>query len=78
MYNGTIMINAGFDQESGNRVIEEGDADLVAYAKLYISNPDLVERFRANAELAEWDADTFYVPGKKGYTDYPTLETADA
>jgi N-ethylmaleimide reductase len=78
MYDGTIMINAGFDQESGNKVIKEGNADLVAYAKLYISNPDLVERFRANTELAEWDKDTFYTPGKEGYTDYPKLEAVGA
>ncbi|MAL16415.1 MAG: alkene reductase [Balneola sp.] len=78
MYDGTIMINAGFDQESGNKVIEEGNADLVAFAKMYISNPDLVERFRGNSDLAEWDEDTFYTPGTKGYTDYPKLEEVEA
>ncbi|MDO6759518.1 alkene reductase [Tamlana sp. 2_MG-2023] len=71
LYNGTLMINAGFDEDSGNAIIEEGNADLVAFAKLYISNPDLVERFTLNKEMAEWDEDTFYVPGAKGYTDYP-------
>ncbi|PIB31935.1 alkene reductase [Gaetbulibacter sp. 5U11] len=71
LYNGTLMINAGFDQEKGNKVIENGDADLVAYGKLFISNPDLVERFENNFELAEWDEDTFYTTGPKGYTDYP-------
>lgn len=71
LYNGTLMINAGFDQEKGNKVIENGDADLVAYGKLFISNPDLVERFENNLELAEWDEDTFYTTGPKGYTDYP-------
>ncbi|HEA28590.1 MAG TPA: alkene reductase [Leeuwenhoekiella sp.] len=77
-YNGTLMINAGFDQESGNKIIDEGDADLVAYGKLYISNPDLEERFALNAPLADWDEDTFYSQGKKGYTDYSKLtpETA--
>lgn len=74
IYQGNLMINAGFDQESGNRVIEEGHADLVAYGKLFISNPDLPIRFAKNAELADWDQDTFYVPGEKGYTDYPKLE----
>ncbi|WP_435414948.1 alkene reductase [Polaribacter aestuariivivens] len=74
IYNGTLMINAGFDQKSGNKIIEEGNADLVAFGKLYISNPDLVERFEKNQELADWDQETFYVPGKKGYTDYPKLE----
>ncbi len=72
LYNGTLMINAGFDQEKGNKVIEDGDADLVAYGKLFISNPDLVARFENNLELAEWDEDTFYTTGEKGYTDYPT------
>jgi N-ethylmaleimide reductase len=64
------MINAGFNQEKGNAVIEDGDADLVSFAKLYISNPDLVERFENNLELADWDQDTFYTPGEKGYIDY--------
>lgn len=70
IYKGTLMINAGFDQEKGNAVIERGDADLVSFGKLYISNPDLVERFAENLPLAEWDQDTFYTPGKKGYLDY--------
>ena len=71
IYNGTLIINAGFTQETGNKVIENGDADLVAYGKPYISNPDLVERFENNVKLAEWDEDTFYTTGEKGYTDYP-------
>ncbi|TXD49245.1 alkene reductase [Polaribacter sp. IC073] len=71
LYNGTLMINSAFDQEKGNKVIEEGLADLVAYGKPYISNPDLVERFENNLELATWDKDTFYTTGAKGYTDYP-------
>ncbi|MFT7352523.1 MAG: N-ethylmaleimide reductase [Flavobacterium sp.] len=71
LYNGTLMINSEFDQEKGNKVLEEENADLVAYGKLYISNPDLVERFENNLELTKWDEDTFYVPGAKGYTDYP-------
>ncbi len=71
LYNGTLMINGGFDQDSGNEVIASGNADLVAYGKPYISNPDLVERFEHGIELADWDKDTFYTPGKEGYTDYP-------
>jgi N-ethylmaleimide reductase len=74
LYKGNLMINAGFDQDSGNKVIEDGNADMVAYAKLFISNPDLPIRFEKNAELQDWDEDTFYAPGKKGYTDYPKLE----
>lgn len=71
LYNGTLIINAGFDQDSGNEVIASGNADLVAFGKPYISNPDLVERFEKGLELADWDKDTFYTPGKEGYTDYP-------
>ena len=74
LYKGNLMINAGFNQESGNKVIEEKNADMVAFGKLFISNPDLPTRFEKNADLAEWDEDTFYVAGKKGYTDYPRLE----
>ena len=70
IYKGTLMINSNFDQEKGNQVIEDGDADLVAYGKPYISNPDLVERFEQGVELTDWDQDTFYTPGHKGYTDY--------
>jgi len=77
IYKGNLMINAHFDRESGNKVIEEGDADMVAYGKPYISNPDLVERFAAKAELAEYDTDSFYTPGHKGYTDYPKLEEVE-
>lgn len=74
IYQGTLMINNGFDQEKGNKVIAEGTADLVSFGKLFISNPDLPIRFKKNAPLAQWDTNTFYTPGAKGYTDYPLLE----
>ncbi len=71
IYKGTLMINAGFDQKKGNAVIERGDADLVSFGKLYVSNPDLVERFAQGIPMTEWDDKTFYTPGEKGYLDYP-------
>ena len=74
LYKGNLMINAGFDQDSGNKVIEEGHADMIAFGKLFISNPDLPVRFKKNAEMQDWDQDTFYAIGKEGYTDYPKLE----
>lgn len=74
IYKGKLIINANFDQEKGNQFILEGLADAVAYGKPFVSNPDLVERFAAGRELAEWDVDTFYTPGVKGYTDYPFME----
>ncbi|MFZ0490153.1 MAG: alkene reductase [Salegentibacter sp.] len=78
IYEGTLMINAEFDQESGNKVIEEGNADMVSFGKLFISNPDLPERLASNAPLADWDKDTFYTTGEKGYTDYPTYKEETA
>jgi N-ethylmaleimide reductase len=76
MYKGTLVINSGFDQEKGNKVIEDGLADAVAFGKPFISNPDLVERFAENVKLAAWDTETFYTPGEKGFTDYPAFEEA--
>lgn len=74
VYEGTIITNAGYDQYSGNKAIEEGAADLVAYGQLFLANPDLPGRFAANATLNEPDSDTFYGGDKKGYTDYPFMD----
>jgi N-ethylmaleimide reductase len=74
IYNGKLITNVNFDFESGNKIIKEGNADMVAFGKLFISNPDLVERFKKGAPLAKWDKDTFYHGGERGYTDYPFYE----
>jgi N-ethylmaleimide reductase len=76
LFSQTIIAAGGLAARSGTARIEDGDADLVAYGKLYISNPDLPERFAAGAELTEPDRDTFYFGGAEGYTDYPTLDCA--
>jgi N-ethylmaleimide reductase len=78
MYNGTIIINGGFDQEKGNRVIADGDADMVAFGKPYISNPDLVERFAQNIPLDNWDENTLYSGGAEGYLDYEVKAETEA
>jgi len=78
IYRGTLITNTGYDRDKGNRVIAEGLADLVAYGIPFISNPDLVERFRSGAELTRADSATFYSAGPKGYIDYPVLQTAAA
>jgi len=78
IYKGTLMTNTAYDRDKGNAVIAAGQADLVAYGVPFISNPDLVERFRAGAELAKADPATFYSAGEKGYTDYPALRAAAA
>ncbi|CAN5917791.1 alkene reductase [soil metagenome] len=77
IYNGYLMINGGFTQEKGNRVIEEGEADMVSYGTLFISNPDLPQRFEEDAELQEADKKTFYTSGPEGYLDYPSFEEAE-
>ncbi len=76
-YNGTLITNAGFDQKSGNKAIESGTADLVAYGQLFLANPDLPERFAAHAGLNEPDPDTFYGGDEKGYTDYPFMDESE-
>ncbi|SOD11437.1 alkene reductase [Pedobacter xixiisoli] len=73
IYKGTIMINRGFNKETATKVLNDGDADLVSFGVPFLANPDLVERFRINAALNVPDQTTFYTPGAKGYTDYPTL-----
>jgi N-ethylmaleimide reductase len=71
MFRGTLIANFGFDRESANQLIASGDADLVSFARHYISNPDLAERFSLNAPLAEGDRDTYYQGGAAGYISYP-------
>ena len=73
LYNGTLMINKGFTFETGNEILAKGLADLVSFGTPFLSNPDLVERFRTGAELNSPDKETFYTPGPHGYTDYPRL-----
>lgn len=67
------MVNNGYDRELAMDAVSSGRADLVAFGKAFISNPDLVRRLRENAALNEWDSTTFYGGGEKGYLDYPAL-----
>lgn len=73
-FDGTLIICGGYDRESGINVLEDDNADLVAYAQLFLANPDLPERFAGNAPLNEPNRDTFYGGGKEGYTDYPFMD----
>lgn len=73
IYKGTIIINRGFNQATATKVLNDGDADLVSFGVPFIANPDLVERFKTGAALNTPDQSTFYTPGEKGYTDYPSL-----
>jgi N-ethylmaleimide reductase len=76
VFNGTLIANVKMNRERGNRLIAEGLTDLVAYGRAYIANPDLVERFKTNAPLAEIDWDTVYGSGPEGYSDYPTYKSS--
>ena len=72
-FDGVLIRNGGYDKETAEAALKAGDADAVAFAKLFLANPDLPERFRQDAALNAWDVETFYTPGPKGYTDYPAL-----
>jgi 2,4-dienoyl-CoA reductase-like NADH-dependent reductase (Old Yellow Enzyme family) len=75
-FGGIYIANEGHDLQSGNALLASGDADAVAYGKLFIANPDLPKRFANGTALNKPDPQTFYAPGAKGYTDYPALENA--
>jgi len=68
---GTFIAVGGFDAARAEQVLQAGDADLIAFGRPFISNPDLVSKLKSGAELAAPDMATFYTPGEKGYTDYP-------
>ncbi|QOY55479.1 alkene reductase [Candidatus Sulfurimonas marisnigri] len=70
-YKGVLITNGAYDKERGNKTIENNLADAVAFGALFISNPDLPERFKTDAKLNEADTSTFYTQDEKGYTDYP-------
>ncbi|QBO58812.1 alkene reductase [Chryseobacterium salivictor] len=70
-FGGTIILSGGYDADRAEADLKAGKGDLVAFARPFIANPDLVKKFAAGAALAAPDPDTFYTPGEKGYTDYP-------
>ena len=77
-FDGVFVLAGGFDTVSAERALAEKRADLVAFGRPFLANPDLVERLQLNAKLNAPDPSTFYVPGPKGYTDYPSLAQASA
>jgi N-ethylmaleimide reductase len=78
LFKGVYIANNGYDRELAIQAVETGAADLVAFGRPFISNPDLVERLKRNAPLNAGDQATFYGGSAKGYTDYPTLAEAAA
>ena len=75
-FSGTLIAAVDYTQATGNEAIERGYADLVAFGRAFIANPDLVARLEANASLAMPFRETFYSGGARGYVDYPTLDDA--
>jgi N-ethylmaleimide reductase len=72
-YRGTLIIAGGFDHDTAEQWLEQGRADLIAFGRKFLANPDLPERFRLRAPLNKDDPTTYYGGGAKGYTDYPSL-----
>jgi 2,4-dienoyl-CoA reductase-like NADH-dependent reductase (Old Yellow Enzyme family) len=76
-FGGVYVANDRFTYETGEAILARGEADAVAFGKLFIANPDLVARFARHAPLNAWDTATFYAKGPEGYTDYPALQAAE-
>jgi len=71
IYHGTIIATGGFDAPGAERMIENGHADLVAFGRHFIANPDLPLRIKNSLPLNAYDRSTFYGGTERGYTDYP-------
>jgi N-ethylmaleimide reductase len=72
-FQGLFILAGGFDRAGAEAALKTGQADLIAFARPFLANPDLLARMRAEAALNAVDMATFYTPGAKGYTDYPAL-----
>ena len=70
IYKGTIIAAGGFTGESAEQIVADGHADLVAFGRMFISNPDLPERLRTGKPLTRYDRSTFCGGDARGYTDY--------
>jgi N-ethylmaleimide reductase len=77
-FKGAYIANNGYDRDMAIKAVQSGHADAVAFGRLFIANPDLVERFKRNAPLNSPNPKTFYVPGPEGYIDYPALDVETA
>ncbi|MBS3995900.1 MAG: alkene reductase [Hydrogenophaga sp.] len=73
LYKGVLVGNMGYSGDEASQAIEAGQLDAVAFGTAFLANPDLPTRLQGGAPLNAPDASTFYTPGPRGYTDYPTL-----
>ena len=78
LFDGPYMANNGYDRALALSAVADGKADLIAFGRPFIANPDLVARLEKDAPLNDGDKNTYYGGGRAGYTDYPTLEAAPA
>lgn len=69
----SLILSGGYDKKRAEEDLESGVADLIAFGRPFLANPDLIERFKTDAPLNEPKYDLFYTPEAAGYTDYPTL-----
>lgn len=76
LFKGPVISAGGYTAQSGSEAVAAGDADAIAYGRLFIANPDLAARFKSRAHLNAYDRNTFYGGAEVGYTDYPTLALA--
>ena len=78
VFRNPMILNADYDGISGQKVLDAGEADAIAFGRTFIANPDLVERIAQKAPLNKDDAATWYSQGPEGYIDYPTLTKSRA
>jgi N-ethylmaleimide reductase len=74
-FKNTMILSGGYDKDRAEADLTSGAADIIAFGRPFLNNPDLVERFTNNWPLSsDLDFNTFYTPGEKGYTDYPAYK----
>ena len=78
LFPGAFIVSGGFTAETGEQALATGTADLVAFGRAFIANPDLPRRLALGARLNEPDRSTFYGGTERGYTDYPSLDEVGA
>jgi N-ethylmaleimide reductase len=71
LFGGPVIAAGGFDWAGAEAILADGDADLVAFGRHFVANPDLPERLRRGLPLTPYDRNTFYYGGRRGYVDYP-------
>jgi N-ethylmaleimide reductase len=74
VFKGRIIAAGGFEPDTAEAVVENGDADAVAFGRHFVANPDLPKRIKLRVPLNPYDRDTFYTFDARGYIDYPLYE----